>query len=158
MCRHRRRLTLEQIAAGSAASLANARTAACRFDISSAAGMPLPATSAMTIPMRSPAAIARADHVETVAADPVCRTPRRRDPKPIELRQRCRQQRPLNEARLVLFALLFAILPTRGEAICDFALDDLAQRRIVPRLLHEALRAEPHRLHGGVDAAPPGHP
>ena len=48
--RQSRRLTLAQIAWGRALSCANARTAACRFDISSAAGRPLPATSAIDEP------------------------------------------------------------------------------------------------------------
>ena len=44
---HRTALTCSQSSAGRAASVAKARTAACRFDISSAAGMPLPTTSAI---------------------------------------------------------------------------------------------------------------
>ena len=43
--------------AGGAPSCANARTAACRLDISNAAGSPLPATSAIEMPRSAPFAM-----------------------------------------------------------------------------------------------------
>ncbi len=121
--------------------------------MSSAAGTPLPATSAMT----TPSVAADLDEVEAIAADAVRRLPGGRNLKAGNLRQRGRQQRALNQPRFFLFAPLFAILPPCRTAIRDFALDDLEQGDVLPRFLHEALRAAPHRFDGGVDVAPPGH-
>ena len=83
------------------ASVANARTAACRFDISSAAGMPLPTTSAIDSaePVRP-----EPDRVEAVAADAGRRLPRRRELEPVDLRQNGRQQLALDAARFVELA------------------------------------------------------
>ena len=72
---------------------ANALTAACTFDISKAAGMPLPATSAM----HSAALVSlEFQHVKVIAAHSASRTPRRRDSASFDLRNLAGQQPPLN--------------------------------------------------------------
>jgi hypothetical protein len=76
--------------------------------------------------------VASRDQVEAVAAKAVGRTPGRGDANPIALGQHRRQQRTLDQARVVALALPLAILPPRRQAVGDFAFDDLAQRRVVP--------------------------
>ena len=153
MLRHSSRLTLLQIDAGETASCAKARTAACRFDISSAAGSPLPAMSAIETPSTSPKPSVSKQSPPTPSAG--CQATDEVDAG--DLRHRRRQQAALDQPRLLEFALLLVIAAARGAAFRDLALEDLEQRDVFPRLLHEALRAAPHRFDRGVDAAPPGH-
>ena len=102
----RMRLTCWQSSAGCAGSVAKARTAACRFDISSAAGMPLPTTSAIE---SAEARSAERDGVVAIAADAGRRLPRRRDLPAVDLRHRGRQQLALDAPRLVELALLVRV-------------------------------------------------
>ena len=153
MFRHRSRLTLPQIEEGGADSLANARTAAWRFDISSAAGRPLPAMSAID----TPSAAAEGQRVEAIAADAVRGLPRHADIDAGDLRYGRREQAALDQAGVVELALLPLVPPPCRACLGDFPLEDLQERDVLPRLLDEALGAPAHRFYRRVDAAPAGH-
>ena len=100
---------------------------------------------------------AERQRVETVAADAVGRLPGDRELMPLDLRHGGREQTALDQPRVLELPLLPLIAPPRGPRVGDLALEDLEQRDVLPRLLHEALGAAAHRLDGGIDAAPPGH-
>ena len=153
MLRHSSRLTLLLIEAGETASWAKARTAACRFDISSAAGSPLPAMSAIDTPRTSPKPSVSKQSPPTPSAGSHVTD----EIDAGDLRRCGRQQAALDQACLLHFALLLVIAAAGGAAFRDFALDDLDEREVFPRLLHEALGAAPHRFDRRIDAAPPGH-
>ena len=76
---------------------------------------------------------------------------------PADSRHHRRQQAALNQPRVLELALLAMIAAARRAGVGDLPLQDLEQRDVLPRLLHEALGAAAHRLDRGVDAAPPGH-
>ena len=154
MLPQRMRLTCWQSACGSAASEAKARTAACRFDISSAAGMPLPTTSAIVsarrvslkriVSKQSPPTPDAGCH-ETASSQPsicgtCCGSSR------VWMRQRFGQLAPLGGVGLAPRAAGLDFLAQRREQV-----------RVVPRLLHEVAHAAAHRLDGEIDAAPAGH-
>ena len=119
------------------ARVANARTAACRFDISSAAGRPLPTTSAIeTADARVARSAARRSSRRR------CRTrasSARRSSQPRDRRHRRRQQRALNQPRLVVLARQPGVAAARRRPSSTSRLHDFDERRVVPRLLHEAL-------------------
>ena len=154
MLRQSSRLTLVQTEPGAAPSCAKARTAACRFDISSAAGTPLPATSAMETP---------------IAPVPKVSMSKQSPPMPLagchdEARRRpgicgmvVGKQAALNQPRFLVLALLFRVAALGRLRLLDLALHDLEERHVVPRLLDEAARAAAHRLDRRVDAPPAGH-
>ena len=147
-------LTCSQSSAGRAASVAKARTAACRFDINSAAGMPLPTTSAIDSATRLRP---EADGVEAIAADAGGRLPRCRQLEAVHLRQRRRQQRPLDAARLVQLPRLPQHTRAPFAPGRDLVVQQRDERRVVPRLLNEVPDAAAHGFDGEVDRAPAGH-
>ncbi len=111
----RMRLTCWQSSAGSAASVANARTAAWRFDISSAAGMPLPTTSAIESPRRDePKAMASKQSPPT--PDAGCHDTASSQPSSVGMRRR--QQLALDAPRFVeLAAFDRDLLPSRAPRL-----------------------------------------
>ena len=154
MLRQSRRFTLVQTSCGSAAAVENARTAACRFDMSSAAGRPLPTTSAIDTATR--VSLKRED-VVAVAADAGRGRPERRQAAALHVGHRRRQQRALDQPGFVVLAREPRVAAPRRQAFFDFTPDDFDQRQVVPRLLDEAPRAAAHGFDRRVDAAPAGH-
>ena len=148
------RLTCWQSSAGCAASVANARTAAWRFDISSAAGMPLPTTSAIE---SAETRGAKRDRVEAVAADAGRGLPRRRELAAVHLRERRGQQLALDAAGLVEFAPLVALQLAARASLLDLGAQRADELLVVPRLLHEVADAAAHRFHRKIHRSPAGH-
>ncbi len=117
MLPQRMRFTCWHSSPGDVASVANARTAAWRFDMSSAAGIPLPTTSAIDRPSRdAPNAIASKQSPPT----PAGWLPRRRDLAAVDLGQHRWQQLALNPTRFIQRPRLERLGVTPHASLLDF--------------------------------------
>ena len=147
---------------------AKPRTAACKFDISIAAGNPFPATSAMHRSLS--VSSGEGEDVEIVAADVVCWLPGSGDFKAGNLRNVLRQESLLNRPRFFDFLLLdvetamrFSSEPDSAESlageilrrwrpnsICFFS---VTSRRVLTHGFFDEI-AHPvlHRFHRKTDA------
>ena len=148
-----RRLTRAQTSPGAAAPSENARTAACRLDISSAAGSPLPATSAIEQPEH---VLVERERVVAVATIATCRAPRGGHPRgpmhgSVDGSSPRWMARASDCSRSCRTFCWRATRPPRSRG------ENLQQRRVVPRFLDEAARPAAHRLDRRIDRPPAGH-
>ena len=128
MCRQSKRFTLAATAAGRSPSRANARTAACRFDMSSAAGMPFPATSAIVKPTEAPEAVASKQSPPTPSIGRHVTASRRPSICGSDVGSSARWIRRASSSSRCCFRSWRRAASPFG----DLALDDFAQRRSRP--------------------------
>ena len=144
---------------GDIAGEANPRNAAWRLDISSAAGMPLPATSPMHMPRVS---LAERKDVIVVAADDACGLPGAGNFESLQLRNFFRKKSLLDGAGFGDLAILragdfAAVCRLRFAALAadlHLLLQNFEQAGIHPGLFDEVADALLHSFDGQTDRAP----
>src|SRR5207244_5046551 len=94
------------------------------------------------------ARLRKTEHVIAVAADSRYGQPPGGELTSVDCGQRPRQKGTLYALGLLALPCHARALRSIGLPFRNLAAYDLDKRRVVPRLLHEALRAFPHRLDG----------